>query len=311
VDEPALDTNYDPTRRLDNLKLKSSKDWLTLSILLIVWGLNYPAVKFGLQYATPLAFSFYRVLIGTIVSLPIALRSRNQFKTFQPKAIIATFLFASTSSVIFLAFWFIGETMVPAGITAVIIYTYPLFTVLLTKLFLADRLTWLSGVGILAGFAGTLLVVTSGNLSTGVNSYGFTLLIISSVSFACSFIIYRKWLIGYDRATVNATQLLFASAILFVWTLTSNSKALYKIQLANIDFLAVLLYTSVLGTSVAYLIWMSLVDKRGPVWLSAWLFLVPVVALGSSIVLLGEQIDLVQLIGFTVIVLGIGAVNRK
>jgi O-acetylserine/cysteine efflux transporter len=294
--------------------MKSGKDWLLLTVLLIVWGLNYPVVKFGLEYTTPLAFSFFRAFLGAIVSLPLVLQSRKQqrLRQFDTKAIAATLLFAISASVVFLAFWFIGETMVPAGITAVIIYTYPLFTVLFTRLFLADRFGPLKAVGILAGFAGTLLVVTSGDFShITINPYGFTLLFVASISFAFSFVIYRKWLIGFDRVTLNIVQLLLAATILFVWTLSTNAESLITIPLGNYRFLLILLYTAVLGTSIAYLFWMTLVDKRGPVWLSAWLFLVPVVALIGSIVLLGEKIDVVQLVGFVIIIFGIAAVNRR
>jgi O-acetylserine/cysteine efflux transporter len=294
--------------------MKSSKDWLLLGVLLIVWGLNYPVVKFGLQYTTPLTFSFLRAFIGAIASLPLILQSRRQqqFRRFDTKAYAATLLFAISASVVFLAFWFIGETVVPAGITAVIIYTYPLFTVLFTRLFLADRFGLLKAVGILAGFAGTLLVVTSGDFShIAVNPYGFALLFIASISFAFSFVIYRKWLMGFDRVTLNVLQLLLAATILFVWTLSTNAQSLMAVPLGNYHFLVVLLYTAVLGTSIAYLFWMMLVDKRGPVWLSAWLFLVPVVALIGSILLLGEKIDVVQLLGFVIIIFGIAIVNRR
>jgi O-acetylserine/cysteine efflux transporter len=278
--------------------MKSGKDWLLLTVLLIVWGLNYPVVKFGLEYTTPLAFSFFRAFLGAIVFLPLVLQSRKQQQI--------------SASVVFLAFWFIGETMVPAGITSVIIYTYPLFTVLFTRLFLADRFGALKAVGILAGFAGTLLVVTSGNFShITINPYGFALLFVASISFAFSFVIYRKWLIGFDRVTLNIVQLLLAATILFVWTLSTNAESLITIPLGNYRFLLILLYTAVLGTSIAYLFWMTLVDKRGPVWLSAWLFLVPVVALIGSIVLLGEKIDVVQLVGFVIVIFGIAAVNRR
>ena len=117
---------------------KQTKDWLLLSIILIVWGLNYPVVKFGLEYSEPLAFSFYRVLIAAAVSIPIAIQSKKSFKRFRStKVILATALFSVTSTVVFLGFWYIGETLVNPGITAVIIYTYPLFTVLFSRLFLS------------------------------------------------------------------------------------------------------------------------------------------------------------------------------
>lgn len=285
---------------------------MLLSFLLVVWGLNYVAIKVGLQYATPLAFTFYRMLVGTIASVPLAVKSWTEIKKFRRKTVLAALLLGLTASVLFQAFWFLGEALVPAGLTAVIIYTFPLFTVIFTKLFLSDKLTLPKVSGIIAGFVGIFLVLTSGKLaSVTVNPYGFGFLLVSAISFAASFIVYRRWLTSADRIALNAIQLLFASTILFVWVVLSNASSLIEVKFTNLDFLAALLFTGILGTTFAYVIWMTLVNKRGPVWVSTWLFLVPVVALVSSIVFLEETIDLIQSLGFVIILVGIGAVSRS
>ena len=273
-------------------------------------------VKFGLEYSAPLAFSFYRVLIAAVVSVPLAVRSIHLKKPSKSlrsaKVLFATALFSLTSTVIFLGFWYIAETLIDPGITAVIIYTYPLFTVLFSKLFLSDRLSLLKIIGIITGFIGAFILLTNGNISnTAINPFGFALLFIASVSFATSFIVYRKWLMGLERISLNTLQMLFSTLLLFLWTLLSNPASLYSIQFANQTFIISLIFTGIFGTAIAYIIWMALLERRGAVWLSSLSFLVPVIALFSSAALLGEQIDLMQLAGFAIIVFGIAAVNRK
>ena len=291
--------------------MKPTRDWLLLIFLLLVLGLNFGAVKVGLQYSTTLVFTFYRMFVAAIVSFPIVVRSWSKIRKFDSKTLLFALLFAISSSVIFQAFWFFGESMLPAGITAVVIYTYPLFTVIFTKIFLYDKLTLVKVGGIIAGFTGIFLVLTSGRLTnTTINLYGFALLLVAAISFAMSFIIYRKWLVGFDRLALNSVQLIFAAAILFIWVIATNAHSLVTPQFTNVVFVTVLLYAAVLGTSIAYIAWMTLVDKRGPVWLSAWLFLVPVVALATSVIFLHETLDTIQFFGFIIILIGIGAVNR-
>ncbi len=288
----------------------SSKDWLLLLFLLIVWGLNYAAIKVGLEYSAPLAFSFYRMLVGTIASIPLLLRSWKSLKKFNRKTFLAALLLAVSASVLFQGFWFLGEALVPAGLTAVVIYTYPLFTVIFTKLFLSDKLTALKVLGIVAGFTGIFLVLTSGRLNVSVDPYGIVLLLISAISFAASFVVYRRWLTSFDRLALNSVQLFFATSILLVWTLLSNAPSLLQTKFTNVDFLVALLFTGILGTTFAYVIWMTLVSRRGPIWVSTWLFLVPVIALASSVLFLGETIDLIQSLGFVIVLAGLGAVSR-
>ena len=285
-------------------------NWLLLSFLLVVWGVNFVFVKVGLEYATPLAFTFYRMFIATLVTLPLALRSLSKIRKFDKKALLATLAFAVCVSVVFQAFWFLGEALIPAGLTAVVIYTYPLFTVLFTKMFLSDRLTPFRVAGVVAGFVGIVLVLTSGRLNVSVDPHGVVFLVISAIGFAGSFIVYRRWLLGQDPIALNFVQLVFASSILFVWVLLSNAHSLIDLQFTNVNFLGALLFVTIPGTALAYLVWMKLVSSRGPVWVSTWLFLVPVVALASSVLFLGESVDLIQSLGFLIIVTGIAAVSR-
>ncbi|HVB12249.1 MAG TPA: DMT family transporter [Nitrososphaerales archaeon] len=295
--------------------MKLSRDWILLSILLVGWGLNYPLVKIGLEYSTPLAFSFYRVVVAVsalLIILPL-MKSKKPSASFRSvKTLIITFLFGATSIVFFLGFWFTGETLVDAGITAVIINTYPLFMVLFAKIFFSDKLTPLKTLGIIAGFVGTFLVVTGGNLATlSVDPFGFALLLAASISFASSSVIYRKWLIGFDRATLNTLQLFFSALMLLVWTLATNAGSLLTVQFTNPTFLVILLFTAVLNTSIAYVIWMLLLEKHGLVWLSSWIFFVPIIGLIGATLLLNESIGTIQLIGFAITISGIVLVNRK
>lgn len=281
-----------------------------LSFLLAAWGMSYVAVKIGLEYSQPLAFAFYRMLVATLTSVPLAVRSWKNLRKFTKKTLLAALLLAATTGVVFQGLWFLGEALVPAGLTAVLIYTYPLFTVIFTKLFLSERLTVLKAVGIAAGFLGIFLMLTSGRLDSSVSSYGVALLLIASMSFATGFIIYRRWLTSFDRLALNSIQLFFATSILLVWVLLSNAPSLLEVKFTNLDFLGALLFTGALGAAIAYTIWMTLVNNRGPIWMSTWLFLVPVVALAGSVLFLGETIDMIQALGFVIVIVGLGVVSR-
>ena len=63
--------------------MKLTRDWVLLSVLLLGWGLNYPLVKIGLEYSTPLAFSFYRVLLAFVALFLITLPSMRSKKSYQ------------------------------------------------------------------------------------------------------------------------------------------------------------------------------------------------------------------------------------
>lgn len=307
--------------------MKLRLDWFLLAILLTAWGLNYTVVKIGLSYSTPLAFSFYRVALGLLASIPLAVqarRSASKIKNPQelrkrgiegllnPKFILIVALFGATSTAIFLGFWFSGETLVAPGITAVIIYTNPLFTIVLSRLFLAESLTSWKVIGIAIGFVGIFFVVTNGDVSgMYINLTGFAMLLTAAISFAASMVLFKKWLTHYERNSLNTLQLAFAAVILFVWVGVSDFRSLFSTNLLDPIFLASLFYVAIIGTTVALLIWMFMLEKHGPVWLASWLFLVPVIAIIFASVFLGERIQLLQLVGSGIVVLSIVLVNRQ
>ncbi|MDG6904310.1 MAG: DMT family transporter [Nitrososphaerota archaeon] len=295
---------------------KQATNWTLLAVLLVVWGLGYPIVKFGLVYSPPAAFTFYRTLIGTLSSVPLvisSIRSKKVLVNFRNlRFLSATLLFGLTGTVFFLGFWYTGAALVDPGIAAVIIYTYPIFIVLLSVLFLSEKLSLLRIVGVFAGFVGTFILLTDGNIGVvSINPVGFVLLLGASASSAVSFIVYQKWLTTEDRVSVNVIQLTFSTVLLLVWTLLSDPRSLYARQMINPIFIAVLIFTGVLSTMLAFLILMTLLRNRGSVWLAEWLFLVPVIALFSSVILLSEQIHTAQLAGFAVIIFGIAIVNNS
>jgi probable blue pigment (indigoidine) exporter len=60
-------------------------------------------------------------------------------------------------------------------------------------------------------------------------------------------------------------------------------------------------WLGVIGTGVAYAIWFRLLGRTRASTLSAYLFLVPVVALAVSALFLGERLSLVQLLGVVLV----------
>jgi len=70
------------------------------------------------------------------------------------------------------------------------------------------------------------------------------------------------------------------------------------------------LWMGVYGTAFAYAVWFFLLGKVPAPTLSAYAFLVPIVALGASAVFLGERLDAEQAIGVVLVLLSIYGISR-
>lgn len=299
--------------------------WAMLFAAVIIFGSNFTAVRFGLRYSQPIAFSMLRALLGSALTLPFAwyairgIRNSNassagsllllprDAKTF---ALIA--LFGLANSTCFFGFWYVGETLVSASVSSVIVNTSPFFTLVLAFFFLNGKIFRTQAPGLILGFFGTFLVATDGALSGFVGDWhGFVFLLLSAFSSASSLIVYKKYLTKFEGFTINAIQLFFAAIGLFMWVLLTEPNSLAQIDYANQTFIAALLYSTVFGSVVANLIWMAIVRQRGPEWFSMWLFFNPVFGVLISSLVLQESLLPIQFAGMALVAFSIFIINRE
>lgn len=298
--------------------------WVLLFSAVLIFGSNFTAVRFGLRYSQPIAFSMLRALLGSLITIPFAWYAIRGIKTSNAKsapplllprgaktfALIA--LFGLMTSTCFFGFWYVGETLVSASVSSVLVNTSPFFTLVLAFLFLNGRIFRTQAPGLILGFFGTFLVATDGALNGFAGDWrGFIFLLLSAFSSAAGLVIYKKYLTKFEGFTINAVQLFFAAIGLFVWVLLTEPNSLSQIDYANQTFLAALLYSTIFGSVVANLIWMAIVRQRGPEWFSMWLFFNPVFGVLISSLVLQESLLPVQFLGMGLVAFSIFMINRE
>ena len=295
--------------------------WVLLLSVVVIFGSNFTAVRFGLRYAPPIAFSTLRAALGSLLMVPFSLyalvsnrrKSDVEKRSFpkDAKTLLIIAVFGITSSTFFFGFWYVGESFVSASVSSVMVNTSPFFTILLAFFFLRGRIYRQQAIGLVLGFAGTFLVATNGSLTNFYGDWrGIFLELLSAFSFAAGLIIYRKYLTRYEGSTINTLQLFFAAVGLLVWVLVTDPSAFSQIRYTNPTFLGALIYTAIFGSVIANLIWMTLVRHRGPEWFSMWLFLNPVFGVIISSGVLGESLLPVQILGMILVAFSIYEINR-
>jgi O-acetylserine/cysteine efflux transporter len=70
----------------------------------------------------------------------------------------------------------------------------------------------------------------------------------------------------------------------------------------------IILYTGVLGTVVAFAIWGKLIQKYSPTVVSPFSLLVPIYGTSLSAIFLGEQFDLLKIVGSVTVFAGLGLI---
>src|SRR6059036_2375713 len=111
-----------------------------LALVVILWGANWPTMKVGLHYITPLWFGCIRMGLGSACLFAyLAVIGRLALPTRHDLPVIASVGLCQMA--IFQPLVNYGLQHVPAGRSSVLVYTTPLWVVPAAVLFLGEKLT--------------------------------------------------------------------------------------------------------------------------------------------------------------------------
>lgn len=263
------------------------------------WALNYVLLKIALQYEDPLFILSFRIGIAGIISV---LAFGRFFR--MPKGMAVNgkiFIFSMLNIGIFMTLWFTAEQTVSAGLTAILVYTYPLFTVLFSAVFLREKLNVRILAGLITGFVG-VIVTFSGSLITG-DIFGITLLMLAAISWATGTVFYKKYLTSENSWSVNVLQYVYSFPVILLSAIFTE-KFSYS-GLTNVNFILIAIYMGSLGTTVAYFIYLYLFRHYKASSISSFFFLVPAISIIFGYLILQKGESIIVLIGFLIISVGI------
>ncbi len=273
---------------------KNYLDSLMFITMASFWALNYSVLKLALNYEPPFVTLFFRILFALLTSLIFALPYSSSFKHI---SLLDTFILGFFNIFLFMGLWFLGEKSEPASISSILVYTYPIISVLLSVIFLGEKLNLYQTLGLFFGFSGVILIMIR-NIKTG-GIYGIILLIGAALSWSIGTTYFKKRLDKFNVQTVNFLQYAFSLPLVGIISFTEGLKPI------SLPFIFYTFYMGFFGTSLAYLIYLYLVGKHGIIKTNPYLFMVPVLGTLFSIFINNERINVFTIGGLILVGLGI------
>jgi drug/metabolite transporter (DMT)-like permease len=182
----------------------------------VLWGSTWLAAKLGLEDLPPLRLVAARMILSTLLLAPLALRGRVlRLPAREWRWVLAIGLLQAT---IPYALMFIGQTMVPSALAAVLFCTFPIWLVLLGWwLVPGERLTGRKLLLALVGLGGVaLLQLEARSVGAGDDRLGLGALLITAGAFSCALanaLVRRRGLV-HSPVVMTFVQTLGASAAL-------------------------------------------------------------------------------------------------
>lgn len=274
---------------MKNARSVSTALWAIFACFL--WSTAFVGVKAGLQYARPLSFAGVRFMVSGLLIVPFC-GSWTRFIHHIRIHFRLILLVGFFQTALLYGLFFIGMTMVPGAIGAIVVGSSPLFAALVAHFLIHDDRMNLQKTGsILLGILGIVIVTLSRQpwSSTGLReSAGVMLLIAGCLSSAFGNVIFSKNRENVHPLIFNAAQIFYGGFLLFLISLPVEG--LPKWQCSGV-FAAAFAWLAVLSAA-AFSIWFAMLKRPGVKVseLNVWKFVIPLFgAMFSWLFLKGES----------------------
>jgi drug/metabolite transporter (DMT)-like permease len=271
-----------------------------LLVLAALWGASFMFIKVGVRELAPGTLICFRLALGTLTLLPVALLTVGPRELrLQLRAAAAPLLLVGLSNsalpITTLA-W--AEKRVDSGLAAVIQASAPLFTALLALRFSRREIVTGSRlVGLLVGFGGVALLV-------GVQPSGDVL---SALAITFTALCYAVAALYSARTVAHVPPLVTAVGALGAATLMLVPFAIAQPPngLPGWKVTGSLLALGILGTGVAYVLYYALLAGAGASRSILITYLVPALALAYGAIILDEPVTIAAVVGLALVLGGV------
>lgn len=287
---------------------KVTREGLFLLLALsFVWGINWPIMKFIVHELPPLTFRGTCLFIGGLGVLGLARATGSNIRI--PQGYLGKVLCICLFNIVG---WNVmatyGLSILPSGRAALLGYTMPLWTVLLSVWILKERFTWQLVSALSLGLGGIFCLVSASLGEMLHTPIGVLLMLAAAWSWSIGMILMKRWQVPLGTMAMTGWLLFFASLPLLVaayWVDGLPSKDLSGLVWAGI------IYNIILCFMFGYWAWNRLVYLL-PVSVAALSSLLnPLIGIISGMLLLAEKPGTLEWIAALLILMAIVIVNTR
>jgi drug/metabolite transporter (DMT)-like permease len=287
--------------------------YASLLVLTVIWGNAFVAIRHGVQFMAAIELAAARFLpVVVIYGSWLLLKDRAgawQMLRQDGRQILFMALAGVTTYHIALN---MGQRRVPAGTASLIVAFSPAVAAALSAIFLRERLTPLRLAGLAISFAGIVVIVMLGQgldaPRTLEDLIHYALVLLAACVWGSYSVVGQSLLRRYPQMRVMAMSLtlgglpLVALAPLDLWP---------RFAAFPLSVWVAVIFLALLCTVLAYIIWLNGIQSLGAARTASFNYLIPLVAVVSGWLLLGERITWGQAMGGALVVSGVIAINRR
>ncbi|WP_160719387.1 DMT family transporter [Bacillus sp. USDA818B3_A] len=274
------------------------------------WGVSFVSTKALLVKLDPFSIIVLRFGIGALFLFVLLLIQRSRMLVsikYFPHLIILGILGVFVHQVLQAT----ALLTINASSAGWLISLSPIFTVILSILFLYEKMNMTKIIGMVLAITGVLLVTTtrSGQSLQITINIGLFLMILSTLNWAVYSVLLKSLKIPYPPLLVTFYMSLIGMALTTPFIIR-NSGWESITQLTHTDW-AHLLFLGIFVSGIAYWYWGKALAVLEASKVSMFLYLEPVSTLIAAVLLLQEKVLFISVTGGIIIIIGVIIVNGQ
>lgn len=264
----------------------SRRDVGLLVLLTLMWGVNWPMMKFSLRELTPLWFRAI-TMSGGALTLLLFYRWRGVSMAL-PRHEVGRIVWLALPNIVgWHCFSIIGLQELASGRAAILGFTMPVWTVLIGLLLTGERMTrrvWISAV---AAAAAVALLSAQEFAQLAGRPAGVLWMQLAAVCWAVGTLMMRRTQTSLPNEAVTVWMMLIGAA--FFWAIAPLTEPLPSPSSFSVPMWGALAYGVVLNYGYAQVLWFGMARRLPPTASAFSIMAVPLVGTLSAAALIGEM----------------------
>ena len=274
-------------------------DLLQVLAVVLIWGINFVAIKTAVSEIPPLALTVVRFLFVGILLTPFFRPERSQLKPL--------LLLSLTMGVGHFGLLFLGLRGADAATSALLIQLGVPFSSIMAAFFFADRLGWKRAAGMAMAFVGAGLLAGEPG---GGTPLAITALLVSAICWAGSNILIKQ-IPQVHPMTIIGWLSLMAVPPLAMLSFIFETDQMPAIRTADWKAWTALAYIVLASSVVAYYLWYRLIARLQVNQVVPFTLLAPVIGVAAGVLILGEAFTAYKAIGGLLTIVGVAVIQFR
>jgi len=280
----------------------------------IIWSGNFIIARGVIHEIPPIALAFLRWACASVIMIPFGWKSiKAQWQDIKENW-VHLFWAGLTGISLFNTFVYIAGHFTEAINLALIGTTSsPIFSFILARIFLKEKITPLKLAGLIFCIAGVLIILSRGDINNLIHfrfTDGDLWVLLGAFSFSVYNVIARKKPVKLTPVTYITVTFWVGTLLIFpfaMWELYAHPTGIQW----NVSLILIILYLGVGASVISFFCWNAAIARLGAARTSIFGNLIPVFSSLEAVWLLNEKILPTHITGMALVFAGVFLANKK